>query len=282
MFSALKSRFARLGLATAGVLALSGLSGSHHANAAGDADWPSHVSAVYSITFNGFDIGRFAFEADVRAKSYTLNGDAEISALLGFVKWQGLTRTSGQISGAKATPAAYTFDYNSSAKSGSVRMSFRNGAVVSSAASPPLPTTPDMVPLERSQLKGVLDPLSAVMAMTRPASDNPCSQHLPIYDGLQRFDLVSAPAGTRQLPGQLGNVHVCEMRYQPISGYKRGRETEDLARTLKIEIALLPVPNTGLYVPHEIKIPTLVGSTALKLQKIDIVTSDQKQIAFAN
>lgn len=282
MFSALKSRYARLGLATAGVLALSGLSGSHHANAAGDVDWPSHVSAVYTIAFNGFEIGRFTFEADVRAKSYTLNGDAEISALLGFVKWQGLTHTAGQISAASPSPSGYTFDYKSSTKSGSVRMSLRNGAVVSSAASPPLPMTPDMVPVERSQLKGVLDPLSAVMAMTRTAGASPCDQRLPIYDGLQRFDLVSTSAGTRQLPGSVGDVHVCEMRYRPISGYKRGGDTEELARTLKIEVSLLPVPNTGLHVPHEIKIPSLVGSAVLKLQKIDIVTSDHKQIAFAN
>lgn len=283
MFSALKSRAARLGLAAAGVLALSGLSGSHHASAADKADWPSHVSATYTISFNGFDIGRFAFEADVRAKSYTLTGDAEISALLGFVKWHGLTRTAGQISGATASPSAYTFDYASSAKSGSVRMSLRNGAVTSAAASPPLPLTPDMVPVERSQLKDVLDPLTAVMAMTRPAgSGNPCDQRLPIYDGLQRFDLIAAPAGTRQLAAQQGVIHVCEMRYRPISGYKRGSETEELARTLKIEIALLPIPDAGLHVPQEIKIPTLVGSVILKLQKIEILTSDQDQIAYAN
>ncbi|HRY05577.1 MAG TPA: DUF3108 domain-containing protein [Hyphomicrobiaceae bacterium] len=282
MFSALKLRLARLGLAAAGVLALFGLSGSHHASAAGDVDWPSHVSALYSISFNGFDLGRFAFQADVRAKSYTLSGDAEISALLGFVKWQGLTRTAGHISGAKALPSGYAFDFSSSGKSGSVSMSFRNGAVRSALASPPLPTTPDMVPVERSQLKGVLDPLTAVMVMTRPAGDNPCNQRLPIYDGLQRFDLIATPAGTRQLSGQQGILHVCEMRYRPISGYKRGSETEELARSLKIEIAMLPVPNAGLYVPHEIKIPTLVGSAVLKLQKIDIVTSNQDQIAFVN
>lgn len=282
MFSALKSRPARLGLAAAGLLALSGLSGSRHASAAGDADWPSHVSAVYTISFNGFDIGRFAFEAQVSAKSYTLSGDAEISALLGFVKWQGLTRTVGQMSGASVSPTGYAFDYTSSAKSGSVRMSFRNSAVTSSTANPPLPITPETVPVERSQLKGVLDPLTAVMAMTRPSGDDPCSQRLPIYDGLQRFDLVTAPSGTRQLSGQQGIVHVCEMRYRPISGYQRGSETENLAQTLKIEISMLPMPNAGLYVPHEIKIPTLVGSAVLKLQKIDIVTSDREQIAYAN
>ncbi len=279
MLSALTSRAARLGLAAAGVFALSG---SQHVNAAEESALPRQVAAVYTIAFNGFDIGRFAFEAEIRSKSYTLTGDAEISALLGFVKWQGLTRTAGEISSSNPSPSTYTFDYKSSAKSGAVRMSFRNGTVSSAAAVPPLPLSPDIVPVERSHLKGVLDPLTAVMAMTRPDGDNPCSQRLPIYDGLQRFDLVSTPNGTRQLAGQPGIVHVCEMRYRPISGYMRGSETEELARTLKIEFSLLPIPNAGLFVPHEIKIPTLVGSVMMKLQKINILTSDEDQIAYAN
>lgn len=282
MLSALTSRPARLGLAAAGVLALSGLHGVRHAGAADKIDWPASVAAVYSISFNGFDIGRFNFNAEIRSKSYTLTGNAEISALLGFVKWQGLTRTAGRLAGESATPSSYTFDYHSSAKSGSIRLAFRNGAVSSAAAVPPLPGTPDIVAVERSHLKGVLDPLSAVMAMTRPAAENPCNQRLPIFDGLQRFDLITTPKGVRPLAGQQAVAHVCEMRYQPISGYQRGSETEELARSMKIEIALLPVPGAGLYVPYEIKIPTMVGSAVLQLEKIDILTADKDQIAFAN
>lgn len=280
MSFALLPRPARSGLAAVAAIALAGLPGSNTASA-GDAAWPSQVTAHYGVSFNGFDIGRFAFQAEVRSGRYTLSGDAEISALLGFVKWQGVTRTAGQISGAAATPGTYAFDYSSSNTSGAIRMAFRSGTVTTVAASPPLPPSPDMVPVERSQLKGVLDPLSAVLALSRPSGSDPCNQRLPVYDGLQRFDLVTEPKGIRQLPAGQGALHVCEMRYRPISGFKRGGEAEELARTMKIEIALRPVPSAGLFVPHEIKIPTLVGSAVLKLQKIDILTSDHDQIAFA-
>lgn len=271
----------------ASVSTLIGLEGSRHVAAAAEPAWPSHVAATYKIAFNGFDIGRFAFEASVRSGRYTLNGNAEISALLGFVKWQGLTRTSGRVAGNKATPEAYSFDYQSSAKSGNVRFGFREGNVTAITMDPPLEKMEDVVPLERGHLNGVLDPLTAVMAMTRPASDNPCQQKLSIFDGQQRFDLATTPVGSRQIverqpSGQPGVAHVCEMRYRPISGYKRGKETDDMVRTLKIEVALRPVPDANLFVPHEIKIPTLVGSAVLKLDKIDILTSNQDQIAFAN
>ena len=280
MSFAFSPRRARLGLGAVALMALASLSGSDIA-AAGEPKWPSQVSAVYGVTFNGFDIGTFAFKAEVSSGRYTLSGDAQISALLGFVKWQGITRTSGAVSWATATPAVYAFDYSSSKTSGSVRMAFRNGTVASIAANPPLPASPEMVPLERAHLKGVLDPLSAVLALSRPSGSDPCDQRLPIYDGLQRFDLVMTSKGVRNLTGDHGVLHVCEMRYRPISGYRRGKETEDLARTMKIEISFRPVPSAGLFVPHEIRIPTLVGSAVLALQKIDILTSDHDQVAFA-
>lgn len=281
MLRAFPPRWARLGLAAAGVLAASAFPGHSPVIAADAPAWPSQVTAAYGVSFNGFDIGRFAFQAEIRSNRYTLTGDADISALLGFVKWRGLTRTAGHLSGSEAAPSAYTFDYKSSAKSGSVRMAFRKGAVASVAAMPPMPVSAATVPVEKAHLKDVLDPLSAVLALTRPGGTDPCSQRLPIYDGMQRFDLVTTPLGVRELPQGQGQIHVCEMRYRPIAGYARGSETEDLARTMKIEIALLAVPRAGLYVPHEIKIPTRVGSAVLSLQKIEILTADRDQIAFA-
>jgi hypothetical protein len=71
------------------------------------------------------------------------------------------------------------------------------------------------------------------------------------------------------------------MRYRPISGYERGSATEDLALTMKIQIALRPVPGAGLFVPQEIKIPTLVGSAVMSLRTINIRVGDRDQIAFA-
>jgi hypothetical protein len=281
MFHAFSPRRARLGLAAAGVLTLCGLFGRDLASAAGAPTAPSQVNAVYGISFNGFDIGSFAFQADMTPGTYRLTGDAEISALLGLVKWRGLTRSTGQVAGDEASPSAYTFDFSASNKAGSVRMAFHRGAVATVSASPPMPVTSATVPVEKSQLKGVLDPLSAVLALARPSGGDPCKQRLPVFDGMQRFDLVTSPLAVQQLPGKQGPLHVCEMRYRPISGYERGSATEDLALTMKIQIALRPVPGAGLFVPQEIKIPTLVGSAVMSLRTINIRVGDRDQIAFA-
>lgn len=283
----LPRRVARLGLAAVGALALVGLSGSSSHVAAADQGWPAHVSATYQIAFNGFDIGRFTFEAKVRGGRYTAGGDAELSALLGAFKWQGLTRVSGRIDGSTAAPSAYSFDYSANARSGAVKMVFHGGNVTALDVNPPTPPSENRVALERQHLSGVLDPLTAVLALTRPAGGDPCRQKLEIFDGKQRFDLTASALGQRPLverqrSGQPGVLHVCQLRYRPIAGHDRGPKTDELARTMKIEIALRPIPSANIFVPHEISIPMPVGSATLKLQRIDILTANADQIAFAN
>lgn len=287
MFQALSPRLARLGLVAASALALVGMSGSSERVLAAGNDWPARVTAAYKVAFNGFDIGRFSFEAEVRSGRYVLDGNAEISALLGAFKWQGLSRASGAVAAQAAEPTAYTFDFRSGSKTGAVKMAFKKGSVQTVSTSPPSPPSDEIVPVEPRHLADVLDPLSAVLALTRAGTADPCRQRLPVFDGKQRFDLVMSPLGERPLvekrpSGQPGVLTVCQMRYQPIAGYKRGSETEDLARTMKIEIALRPVPSANLMVPHEIKIPTLVGSAVLTLDRIEIMTSNSDQIAFVN
>lgn len=287
MFDALSPRASRLQRAATVALALLAAAATATPAAAGDRDWPSRITASYKVAFNGFDIGRFSFDAEIRSGRYTLTSSAQLSALLGAFKWQGETRVSGSLAKTVAEPREYAFDFQSNAKSGAVKMSFREGDVTVIAASPPVPPSEDVVPLERRHLSDVLDPLSAVIALSRPANGAPCSQRLPIFDGKQRFDLVLSPRGERPIsekrPSGLPSlVHVCDMRYVPIAGYKRGSQAEELQQTMTIEVALRPVPGANLFVPHQITIPVPVGTAVLTIDRIDILTSNSDQIAFAN
>jgi len=47
------------------------------------APWPSRVEATYKVSFAGLDIGDFKFQATVNGGTYSLAGNAELSALLG-------------------------------------------------------------------------------------------------------------------------------------------------------------------------------------------------------
>ncbi|MEL7047420.1 MAG: DUF3108 domain-containing protein [Pseudomonadota bacterium] len=249
------------------------------------ADWPSKVEAVYTISFNGFNIGDFTFRSRVGSSGYALDGDARISALLGVVNWRGLTRSTGHVAKRRPAPQSYVFNFRTGNKGGAIKLGFDKGKVSEVEQRPRLPVKPGEIPLKRAHLKGVLDPLSAVMAMTKPKSKNPCQQRLKIFDGKQRFDLALSykkqeAVGSLRTAGQPGIVIVCSVRFQPISGYTPTAETHRLSQGNALEVALRPVPGAKMYIPHEIRISTMAGPVKLTAKHIDITTNRREKIAL--
>jgi hypothetical protein len=147
------------------------------AEAAADKSWPTQITTTYKVTFNGFDIGSFRFQSQISPQGYTLDGSAELSALLGAFQWKGVTRSSGTVQGDAPKPAGYTFDFKGNSKTGAVKMSFKDGGVANVSLVPPAkPPSPETVPVKDQHLKDVLDPLSAVMALLRGGVAQPCGR----------------------------------------------------------------------------------------------------------
>lgn len=248
--------------------------------------WPASVNAIYKVTFNGFDIGDFKFNSSVHGQTYALSGHAELSALLGMFRWTGLTHSSGAVAGEMPKPAGYTFDFRANSRAGSIKMSFAEGAVSSVSSVPPSPFAPGTVPVRDQHLKNVLDPLSAVMALSRGRASNPCGRRLAIFDGKQRFDLLLSFRRQERIAetrpsGQPGIAYICRVRYVPVAGHKSDEETRQMAASGGIEVALRPVPSANLLIPYQIKVPTIAGTAVLTAQRVDIVTT-RRQIALVH
>jgi Protein of unknown function (DUF3108) len=248
--------------------------------------WPSHVQAVYKIEFNGFDIGTFEFSSAVNGQAYSVTGDAKLSALLGAFKWQGATRTSGALSGDTPHPTGYSFSFASGSKQGSIRMGFAGDKVTNVAHVPVHQPAPTTIPVRDGDLKGVLDPLSAVMAMARTPGENPCTRKFAIFDGKQRFDLQLAYKRQDRVSdvrptGQPGIAYVCKVKYTPIAGHKPTEEARAMAANQGIEVSLRPVPSANLFVPHRIVIPTGAGTATLTAVRVHI-TTPREQIALGH
>ena len=246
---------------------------------------PVEINAHYKITLNGFDLGDLQFKSRADQGGYRADSDVQVSALLGAFSWHGVTHSAGSISAGSYRPADYSFDFNGTARSGSVKMGFKGDTVASLAAEPQSFTTADTVPLEQKHLKGALDPLSAILAMTRVDDPDPCGRKLSIFDGKQRFDLVlsfsrNEAASETIAPGQPGGAIVCKVRYVPIAGYRATEETRALAANNGIEIAFRPVPSAGLMLPHRVVIPTIAGDAVLQAAEVNIVTNNRDRVAF--
>ena len=247
--------------------------------------WPANVRALYQIDFNGFNVGTFEFQSQAESDSYTLIAHARLSFLLGAFTWSGETRSFGMIVNEAPKPASFTFDFQSNLRAGSTRLGFADGAVTDISNLPPTAATQPIIPVREHHLKGVVDPLSAIMVLSHAASADPCDRRIPIFDGKERFDLLLSRKGemrvTEQSPsGQPAVAYVCRVRYLPIAGHKIDSETKYMAANDAIEVALRPVPSANVLVPYQISVPTMAGSAVITAKRVEIISPGKPQIAM--
>jgi hypothetical protein len=249
--------------------------------------WPATVRALYDVNFNGFNVGTFEFLSEAEKQSYTLVGNASLSILLGAITWAGETRSFGLLVNQGPMPASFSFDFKSNLKAGSTKIGFADGSVTNITHLPPPSPKPGTIPVREHHLKGVLDPLSAIMAIARGTVANPCDRRVPIFDGKERFDLILSYKGDmkvveQQPSGQPGIAHVCRVRYLPIAGHKIDSDTKFMATNDAIEVALRPIPSANVYVPYQASIPTTAGNATIVSKRVDIASPGKPQIALTH
>jgi Protein of unknown function (DUF3108) len=266
--------------AAAAVLASSLLAGLPQAAAAapkaGAAASPGRVRANYVITFNGIELGNFVWDSAFKDGTYKLSSNAKLSALFGAYTWQGVTRSMGTFGGGTVSPSAYGFKFQATDKNGQVDMRFAKGSVTELKTLPVDNGSIERVPLTRAHMANVLDPLSAVMAMSTPTGGkigaaSPCQKRVPVFDGKQRFDLQLS--FLRKAPVNAAGAtfaYVCRVRYVPIAGHKNNSETKFMVDNKDIEIWLAPVEYANIYVPTAIVIPTWAGQVQIATSKVQI------------
>ncbi len=253
--------------------------------AAAGENWPSQVAARYKLYFNGLEVGSYQFGSNFDGKTYAAQSEAKISALFGAFKWNGAISSHGAIQKSAPRPAAYRMSYRGKKREVTVSLGFDKGKVSSVELVPNKPPSPESVPLLSEHYVGVFDPMTAILAISHPASNNPCNRRIPIFDGKARFDLAMSYKGQERLKekepsGQPRELIVCRVKYQPVAGHKPKDFVDPWIDYDRIEIALRPVPSAGLFVPYRITIPTTIGAAEMTADRIDITSGDQEQIAL--
>jgi hypothetical protein len=288
MVFALKTRTpSRASLALAGLFAVGAtVAIAPNTFAARGDSWPSQMQARYDVSFNGIGVGGVTFESSNDGQAYSLKSDARLSLLLGAIKWSGNTQAQGRLGAEGPQPQGFQFQYQSTKKTGSTRLGFNGSNVTSVSHEPPSEPKPDIIPVTERHLKGVLDPMSAIMLVGKGTSGDPCNRRIPIYDGKERFDLVLSPRGQVRLTetrasGQPGVGYVCRVKYVPIAGH-HPENARALAREDGIELVLRPIPSANVFVPISVTIPTAAGSAKLNVRDVRIITNDREQIALSH
>jgi hypothetical protein len=267
---------ARYCLSIAAVAVLTGgLSGNpagDGAQAASNLGTPNRIVAVYRVDLAGFNLGDFRLTTVFRGSDYDMRGEGRFSILEGLLyDWRGTTASTGKVTGTgPPEPTMYALNFSGGGdKSGQLRISFDGGAVTGVQQVPRKRPNPHVIPITKEQLEGVLDPMTAAFLYTR--SDNPngdpkvCDQTIPVFDGEARFNLVLKPKRTVRMQkdastGYSGFAAVCGVKFVPISGYRPDNPGIKLmSESHDIEVWLVSLPGTPMYVPYRIVLPTLVG-----------------------
>jgi Protein of unknown function (DUF3108) len=279
---------ARHCLRLAAVAALTcGLGGNFPADSAYAKDslsGSSRITAVYRVDLAGFSLGDFRLTTTFRGDDYEMRGEGRFKILAGLIyEWRGVTASSGRVTSTGPEPAMYALSYADSAKMGErLRMTFDGRAVTDVSIYPSKRPEPRTIPVTKEQLEGVLDPMSGAFLSAR--SENPngdlsvCNQTLPVFDGRQRYDLVITPKRAvtvkRTTPtGYGGPAVICGVKFVPIAGYQPDNPGIRLMQqSNEIEVWLIPVRGTHMYVPYRIVLPTPVGYGSALVTSIHVGT----------
>jgi hypothetical protein len=242
----------------------------------------SRITAVYRVDLAGFNLGDFKLTTTFRGEEYQMRGEGRFTILQGLVyEWRGVTASTGRVTSDGPTPAMYALNYSDGGKkTEQLRMTFDDRGVTSVSMIPGKRPAPRTIPVTQEQLEGVLDPMSGAFLSAR--SDNPngdlkvCNQTLPVFDGMQRFDLVITPKRAvnvqRSTPGgYAGPAVICAVKFIPIAGYQPDNPGIKLmSQSNEIEVWLIPVRNTNMYVPYRIVLPTPVGYGSALVTSIQV------------
>ncbi len=267
------------------VLALALLPASALAQSKPAEAWPTTVQAHYRLKFNGLDVGQLDVTASTAGKNYSVTGNGKVSVLFGAVTWTAASSVSGTIDSGTPVPASYAFDWKSKKKAGVIKMRFKDRTAAHVEVAPAPEPHPDVVPLTPSHKTGALDPVSAVLMLTKADGRPPCDRRVGIFDGKNRYDIVlTYKRLTRIAPSKAGGASevatVCRAMYQPIAGHRDNASTKTYAANRDVEVVMRRVPGSELLIPYSVSIPTAWGTGTMVTERIDVTTQSVGRVAM--
>lgn len=223
----------------------------------------------YKVSLGILTIARAAFLTKIEDdKSYRVSGDISSAGLADLVTdISAKTSVDGTLSGDRLQASRYYLYYKSGKRARTYEVRYSNGNITSTTVKPPRRQPKNWINVSPSDMHSVLDPISGLIF---PGDTNVCAQKLPIYDGEMRMDLVLSPKGSEDFStdGFNGKATVCNVRFVPRSGYKKGRtDIEYLRKSNRMEIWFAKADAANVYAPVYVRIPTQYGPVTITAVK---------------
>jgi hypothetical protein len=238
----------------------------------------STLTARYRLSLAGIEIGAGDWSVDIDKDRYTARSSGQL-----FGMWRALlgpeisATTHGTASQGHLAPTSYVANFSSDYTINDVRIVLRDGIVSEVEANPPIPASPDRVPVTAADLRGAIDPLTAGLVLVPGTGDVPalaaCQHTLPIFDGTHRFDMALSFKRMDRIKAETGYQGpgvVCGMSYRPVAGYKMDAfRVNYLKQARDMEVWFAPIAGTRLLAMFRISIPTMLGSAMLEATRFE-------------
>ncbi len=236
----------------------------------------TRLNIKYGVSIAGFPVASARLNYALNGKGYIVTGSARTTGIVRlFSDGHGKVSATGRLNGARLVPTAYAYDVTDEDGKETLKMAFSDNRVGKIELNPP--ENPESVkrhvPLKRSHKVGVLDPLSALFIPAK--ADKVCNRTLPIFDGVQRFDVVLTRKRTDWFRGGKknfkGRVVVCAVSYRPIAGHRANKkEVKYMQRNSGMEIWMAPVGDTGVMAPVSARLNTKIGPIVVHARRFQL------------
>jgi hypothetical protein len=235
------------------------------------------LEARYGVTLAGLSIGTAVFSGQISPQGYQAALNARLTGLVGVLTTgQGAVQVSGGFAGARPLSQGYALSANNSQISRTIQIGMSSGNITQVAIDPPFEPHADRVPVLEHHRRAVADPVSALIMPVAGNGDimDPanCNRVIPVFDGVQRFDVTLSSAGSRVVneprKGYVGHALVCSARYAPVAGHRPIPATDYMKANREMSVWLVPVAGSRALVPWRIQVKTQVGALVIEAMSV--------------
>jgi hypothetical protein len=241
---------------------------------------PAHA-AKFDIEYdasilNVVTLGKVTLKGAVEASSFTADAGVKTSGLAALFDQTDIAATSGGAVGAGGLEWSRFSLLHRYSKIGKPQKSrqvslTRAGAKVTESVTPKYGSMGDPV-ATAAQKASAKDPVSAFVSMGLDVGKSKaCGGRYQYFDGKQVAALVLSPRSTGAYKGggYDGKAIVCNMKYEPIAGFKAMTAAER-AKIPSGEIWFAEPNASGFAAPVRIEIPTPVGPARLDIKRFTV------------
>ena len=204
---------------------------------------------------------------ELNGNGYKISGSARSNSVVSMVSEVKASFSSkGKISDNRLVPANHNIKFKNGRKTRRLKMSFTPDGVDSIQAKPKIKYKSGAVPVEKSHLKEVLDPISSMLLPVKADEIGNgrkiCNRTVPIFDGRARINLVFSYryTGSANIKGFRGNTIICAARYQPIAGIRpHHRNIKFMKANRDMQVTLARIGDSNYYTMMGFRVRTSKG-----------------------